>query len=278
MSRPSLQTGDTGNDVAYMQSRLNLKGYRISSDGVFGSKTFEAVIGFQKKNNLQPDGVCGPNTWNALESSDKQYSPDEMVDWSRVVELLPNFYKQRYQLSGAQCPSNPPGMSLRNIGDETTNCVQFTAWLVSNVFAGVKFSSQQWKKWMVSGDYTGSPPIVPNWGPRVALEWGVATQSPTNGPWLIQYFTKSGGHSLIVVKHDPETDKILTLESTDAYGVDGAGWAQIGNLKDHLNPGKNWTEKVTQTWTGRISSKVAVHCVSLNICSKSIDDWLSSQQ
>ena len=35
-------------------------------DGNFGPKTQDAVKSFQQGNNLAPDGVVGPLTWNAL--------------------------------------------------------------------------------------------------------------------------------------------------------------------------------------------------------------------
>ena len=40
-----------------------------------------------------------------------------------------------------------------------------------------------------------------------------------------------------MIDHDEETGKILTLEATNVSKLNGAGWAQIGNLRDVLNPG-----------------------------------------
>lgn len=39
---------------------------KVTVDGVFGPKTKEAVIQFQKLFNLTPDGIVGDLTWNAL--------------------------------------------------------------------------------------------------------------------------------------------------------------------------------------------------------------------
>lgn len=49
-----------------IQSQLNLLGYNLVVDGYFGSNTRSAIIDFQKKNGLKPDGIVGQNTWNAL--------------------------------------------------------------------------------------------------------------------------------------------------------------------------------------------------------------------
>ena len=38
-------------------------------DGIFGIKTWKAVIDFQRKNNLEPDGVVGELTMAALEKA-----------------------------------------------------------------------------------------------------------------------------------------------------------------------------------------------------------------
>ncbi len=63
---PLLKMGQTGNDVIYLQSRLNFVGSSLKTDGIFGSKTEAAVKQFQRENNLKVDGIVGPNTWSVL--------------------------------------------------------------------------------------------------------------------------------------------------------------------------------------------------------------------
>ena len=55
-----------GNDVRWMQVSLNRYGYKLIVDGIFGQKTLAALLDFQAKNNLAPDGICGPLTRAAL--------------------------------------------------------------------------------------------------------------------------------------------------------------------------------------------------------------------
>jgi len=55
------RNGDSGNDVKLIQTAL-----KINSDGIFGPKTEQAVIDFQKKNNLVADGIVGQKTIAAL--------------------------------------------------------------------------------------------------------------------------------------------------------------------------------------------------------------------
>ncbi len=64
-----LRRGDTGAAVKAMQQRLVKLGYLASADGVYGSKTVNAVAAFQKNNGLTADGVAGTMTLNRLSSS-----------------------------------------------------------------------------------------------------------------------------------------------------------------------------------------------------------------
>ena len=61
------KTGSTGQEVKNIQQRLKNWGYYNGTvDGIFGAKTREAVIAFQKKNGLVADGIAGPKTLAAI--------------------------------------------------------------------------------------------------------------------------------------------------------------------------------------------------------------------
>ncbi len=64
-----LRRGDTGSDVKALQQRLVELGYLAAADGIYGSKTVNAVAAFQKKNGLTADGVAGAMTLNRLNSA-----------------------------------------------------------------------------------------------------------------------------------------------------------------------------------------------------------------
>ena len=265
----TIKRGSKGPWVRDCQALLTGHGFPATVDGVFGAGTEKSVKAFQSASGLVADGVVGPSTWAALEG--EPAGKVVSVSFSEVAELFPQMFPQVYKLSGAQCPSNPPGVSLKRIGSETTNCVLFTSWLLSAAFP-VTLTKDQWSLWMVSK--TDSNPVqqVPSYGPRVVLEWGAGSPEPGQGPWLVQWFTNSGGHSIIVLADDSETGKILTLEANDS--IDGAGWNQIGPLREIQNPGPRWMDGVTQTWANRVYSKRAVHIVSLAIIG--VQEWLES--
>ena len=55
-----------GPDVLRLQERLVELGFEMNPDGEFGPLTDQAVTLFQAQNNLEADGIVGPDTWKAL--------------------------------------------------------------------------------------------------------------------------------------------------------------------------------------------------------------------
>lgn len=63
---PLLRLGDKGNFVYLLQFILNQYGNNLTVDGIWGNKTQDAVLRFQKENSLTQDGFVGKNTWKTL--------------------------------------------------------------------------------------------------------------------------------------------------------------------------------------------------------------------
>lgn len=71
--KPTLKRGSKGEYVTLAQTELINKGYSCGSfgaDGQFGAATEAAVKRFQKDNGLTADGIIGPKTWAALDSTE----------------------------------------------------------------------------------------------------------------------------------------------------------------------------------------------------------------
>lgn len=62
-----LKIGDKGDDVLLLQEKLICLKYNIVADGIYGSKTDQAVRQFQAKNGLKVDGIYGPVTKKAMD-------------------------------------------------------------------------------------------------------------------------------------------------------------------------------------------------------------------
>ena len=77
-SETTISLRDQGPVVKEIQQMLSELGYDLSSgpndktkgiDGIFGMKTWKAVLDFQRKNNLEADGIVGEKTMDALEKA-----------------------------------------------------------------------------------------------------------------------------------------------------------------------------------------------------------------
>jgi peptidoglycan hydrolase-like protein with peptidoglycan-binding domain len=58
------------------------------ADGIYGSGTIAAVTAFQKAKGLTADGVCGKNTWAALDAAVKPEPGPVETTYSVVISGL----------------------------------------------------------------------------------------------------------------------------------------------------------------------------------------------
>ena len=63
---PVIENGDTGAEVFAIQYLLNAHGANLNPDGIFGPLTQNAVENFQTDEGLTEDIDVGPETWQAL--------------------------------------------------------------------------------------------------------------------------------------------------------------------------------------------------------------------
>lgn len=63
----TIKKGSKGPEVKTLQSKLNeFAPYGLVADGIFGTKTEEAVKDYQFHHGLVADGIVGPKTWEVL--------------------------------------------------------------------------------------------------------------------------------------------------------------------------------------------------------------------
>ncbi|MFI3174565.1 MAG: peptidoglycan-binding protein [Bacillota bacterium] len=60
---PLVSWGTRGDLVLQTQQKLQQLGYyRLIPDGIYGEKTYEAIMAFQRATGLRADGIAGPDT------------------------------------------------------------------------------------------------------------------------------------------------------------------------------------------------------------------------
>lgn len=78
-----------GDDIAELQSRLGALGFDAGrADGIFGRQTAAALIEFQRNAGITSDGICGPDTFAALNRLGPERTAAIMVNQVRERERL----------------------------------------------------------------------------------------------------------------------------------------------------------------------------------------------
>jgi Putative peptidoglycan binding domain/Glycosyl hydrolases family 25 len=74
---PTISEGASGPPVTKMQNRLNTWGAnpKLVADGAFGPASTAALKAFQGQQHLTVDGICGPSSWNLLNTDPHKVVP-----------------------------------------------------------------------------------------------------------------------------------------------------------------------------------------------------------
>jgi len=100
-----LYQGCKGDKVAELQKKLKAAGFDCGPvDGIFGPKTYAAVVALQKACNIKVDGIVGPQTWEAL-SKPVPKPPADSGTPSRG-NSVPRYSKVLNLVATAYCPCN----------------------------------------------------------------------------------------------------------------------------------------------------------------------------
>lgn len=170
-----------------------------------------------------------------------------------LIGRLEPFHGFTYDLDEARYPFALDGVSLPLAPPATNNCCTFVEGLVVKAWqdvhgADARWSAERHRQMMImSADDFFSPVTA-----AVEAGLGVATpESAAPAPWtLIQGWRHQwrGGHTFLIAAHHAGSDRVLTLESNSAFGLDGVGYRKIGNLRDHPKPPQGWWER-DDLWT-----------------------------
>ncbi|WZL71910.1 M14 family metallopeptidase [Clostridiaceae bacterium 35-E11] len=103
-----LKRGSRGTDVMEIQALLKKIGYDPGPiDGIFGQKTEQAVIQFQRNNGLTPDGIIGPNTYRVLELLLLGYDTYVIQPGDTMYNIARKYYTNVAKVVAANPDVNP---------------------------------------------------------------------------------------------------------------------------------------------------------------------------
>ena len=81
--------GSTGNEVTQIQTKLKRWGYYNGAvDGIYGTKTYNAVKYFQRKNGLTVDGIAGKKTLAAMGISNTTTAGSNTANVELLARLI----------------------------------------------------------------------------------------------------------------------------------------------------------------------------------------------
>ncbi|MGE5390270.1 MAG: 3D domain-containing protein [Deltaproteobacteria bacterium] len=94
----NLYWGSTGAQVTQVQNTLSSRGYLSATpNGVFGPKTYDAVVRFQRDNGLPATGIVGTATRRALNISSAEVSRGASGERGRTLDMVATGYDNSYE-------------------------------------------------------------------------------------------------------------------------------------------------------------------------------------
>jgi len=104
----TLKLGSRGPDVMEIQALLKKIGYNPGPiDGILGRQTRQAVINFQRNNELVPDGIIGPQTYRVLEPLLMGYDTYYIQPGDTLWEIARKYYTTVQRIVTANPGINP---------------------------------------------------------------------------------------------------------------------------------------------------------------------------
>ncbi|GAF15423.1 cell wall lytic activity [Bacillus sp. JCM 19045] len=117
-STVAMRIGNRGNNVTGLQDQLRTLGFfNQSSTGYYGTVTREAVRNYQRANNLQVDGIAGPQTQAHLRSGNSSSAPSNNTSNN-------NNNNNSNAGSNTTPPASTPSSSAMRLGQRGSNVTE----------------------------------------------------------------------------------------------------------------------------------------------------------
>ena len=119
-----LRKGDKGDDVKLLQHRLNILGWQLTEDGIWGVQTDSAVRGYQYRAGLTVDGIVGAKTRAAL-------IRDAIL--ARAAEIGAYMVKHKWHYKDATYKAKDTWAATRALSKPGSSCSHFVSWVLQGV-------------------------------------------------------------------------------------------------------------------------------------------------
>ncbi len=119
-----LRKGDRGDDVKLLQHRLNLLGWQLAEDGIWGVQTDSAVRGYQYRAGLTVDGIVGAKTRAAL-------IQDAIL--ARAAEIGAYMVKHKWHYQDKTYRAKSTFDATRKLEHPGATCSHYVSWILQDV-------------------------------------------------------------------------------------------------------------------------------------------------
>ena len=119
-----LRKGDRGDDVKLLQHRLNILGWQLTEDSIWGVQTDSAVRGYQYRAGLTVDGVVGLKTQAAL-------IRDAIL--ARAAEIGKYLVKHKWHYQDKTCRAKSTFDATRKLEHPGATCSHYVSWILQDV-------------------------------------------------------------------------------------------------------------------------------------------------
>ena len=116
--------GDKGDDVKLLQHRLNLLGWQLTEDGIWGVQTDSAVRGYQYRAGLTVDGIVGAKTRAAL-------IRDAIL--ARAAEIGAYMVKHKWHYQDKTYRAKSTFDATRKLEHPGATCAHYVSWVLQDV-------------------------------------------------------------------------------------------------------------------------------------------------
>lgn len=119
-----LRKGDTGAAVKLLQHRLNILGWQLTEDSIWGVQTDSAVRGYQYRAGLTVDGIVGAKTRAAL-------IRDAIL--ARAAEIGAYMVKHKWHYKDTTYKAKDTWAATKALSKPGSSCSHFVSWVLQDV-------------------------------------------------------------------------------------------------------------------------------------------------